>query len=330
LFSKKQKTVVQLLLFALLSAGVIWYMFAQMSPEQKRNMLQAIRQLRFGMIVPFIAATLISDWARAKRWQLMLRPLDIYPKTPNTLFSVLIGYLVNLVPPRAGEVAKCTVLARYEKVPADKMVGTIVAERAWDVVCLVLIMVAGLTWQASVMDAQTRASLMAHLPQGRSLLLTAGILLGMVLVLLLIYRSRPEGRLSRLIRGLASGVSSIWRLQARGAFLLYSILIWASYVIQILIGFWALPGTAHLGIGPAVMVLIFGSVAMIAAPGGLGLYPFLTALILSSGYGIPEADAQAFGWVTWGLMTGVIILLGIIGLFLLPFYNRLSDSHEHA
>lgn len=318
----KLKTVLQLLIFALLGAGVIGYMFRQMSADQKAQMAEAVRHLRYGMIPLFIGATLLSDWSRAKRWQLMLRPLGIFPGTVNTVLSVVIGYLVNLVPPRAGEVAKCTVLARYEKIPADKMIGTIVAERAWDAVCLLFIILGGLAWQASVMDETARTSLLEHLPKGRSLVLMGGFFIGLLGALFAVYRYRPGSRISRFIHGLADGVSSIWRLQARGLFLLHTLIIWASFVAQIIIGFYALPGTAGLGVGPAVMVLIFGSVAMIASPGGLGLYPFLTALILTSGYGVGEAEAQAFGWVTWGMLTAVIILLGIIALLILPVYNR--------
>lgn len=320
--NKKLRITIQLVLFALLGTGVVWYMFSQMSAEQRSQMADAIAQINPIWVIPFVATTLLAHWARAKRWQLMLHPLGIYPSTANTLFSVLIGYLVNLVPPRAGEVAKCTVLARYEGVPADKMVGTIVAERAWDVVCLVAIIAGGLIWQASVMDDHARENLMHYMPRGRSLLITGLIGLALVGLLFFLYKRRPAGKLSRLIQGLGTGVSSIWKIKKRGLFLLYSFIIWAGFVMQILIGFWALPGMQHLGVGAAVMALIFGSVGMIAAPGGIGLYPFLTALILTSGYGVSEAHANAFGWVSWTGVTALILVMGIISLLLLPVYNK--------
>ena len=320
--NKKLRITIQLVLFALLGTGVVWYMFSQMSAEQRSQMAEAIKQINPIWVIPFIATTLLAHWARAKRWQLLLHPLGIYPSTANTLFSVLIGYLVNLVPPRAGEVAKCTVLARYENVPADKMVGTIVAERAWDVVCLVAIIAGGLIWQASVMDDHARENLMHYLPKGKSLLITGLIILALVGLLFFLYKRQPAGKLSRLIQGLATGVSSIWKIKKRSLFLLYSFIIWAGFVLQILIGFWALPGMEHLGVGAAVMALIFGSVGMIAAPGGIGLYPFLTALILVSGYGVSEANANAFGWVSWTGVTALILIMGITSLLLLPVYNK--------
>ena len=320
--NKKLRITLQLVLFALLGGGVVWYMFSQMSTAQRSQMGSAIAQINPVWVLPFVATTLLAHWARAKRWQLMLHPLGIFPSTANTLFSVLIGYLVNLVPPRAGEVAKCTVLARYEGVPADKMVGTIVAERAWDVVCLVAIIAGGLIWQASVMDDRSRENLMHYMPQGKSLLITGIVGVAVVGLLFFLYKRKPAGKLSRLIRGLASGVSSIWKIKNRGLFLLYSFVIWAGFVVQILIGFWALPGTQQLGVGAAVMTLIFGSVGMIAAPGGIGLYPFLTALILVSGYGVSEANANAFGWVSWTGLTALILVMGIVSLLLLPVYNK--------
>jgi hypothetical protein len=325
---KSLRTLLQLLLFTVLGAGVIWYMFSQMSEDQRRQMVDSIQHLRLIYLGPFILVTIVAHWARARRWQLLLHPLGIRPTTANTLFSVLIGYIVNLVPPRAGEVAKCTVLARYEKVPPDKMVGTIVAERAWDVVCLIVIIVAGLAWQASVMEVDTRAKLMHYLPHGQSLLFTAGILIGLVATMVIIYRTKPTSRISRFIHGLADGVSSIWRLREHWAFLIYTLVIWGGYIAQIMLGFWALPGTENLGMGAAVLTLVFGSVGMIAAPGGLGLYPFLTALILTTGYGVPEGQATAFGWVSWGLLTGIIIVMGILSLILLPLYNRTPHNAQ--
>ncbi len=320
--NRKLRITLQLVVFALLGTGVVWYMFSQMSTAQKAQMADAVAQINPVWVLPFVVTTLLSHWSRARRWQLMLHPLGIYPSTANTLFSVLIGYLVNLVPPRAGEVAKCTVLARYEKVPADKMIGTIVAERAWDVVCLVAIIAGGLLWQASVMDATARENLVQYFPKGRSLLLTGLVIAALVALLVFIYKSRPQSKVSRLIHGLGAGVSSIWRIQKRGLFLLYSFLIWAGFVMQIMIGFWALPGTQQLGVGPAVMTLIFGSVGMIAAPGGIGLYPFLTALILTSSYGISKADADTFGWVSWTGLTALVLVMGIVSLLLLPVYNK--------
>lgn len=325
---KTLTTIIQLVVFAGIGAGVIWYMFSRMSIEQRNQMSDAIWHTQLWLMIPVCIVALASHWSRAKRWQLLLDPLGIRPSTPNTLFAVLIGYLINLIPPRAGEVAKCTVLARYENVPADKMIGTIVAERAWDVVCLLIVIAAGLGWQASVMDESLQQSLLLYAPKGPTLLITLAVIAGIVVALVLIYRTRPQSKLSRMIKGLGDGVTSIFHLRKRGQFLLHTLFIWAAYIFQLQLGFWSLEGTHELGLGPAVMALIFGSVALIGAPGGLGLYPLLVGLLLQKGYGLDAGDANAFGWVSWGFLTGTYLIFGFASLILLPFYNRTKHDAQ--
>jgi uncharacterized membrane protein YbhN (UPF0104 family) len=171
---KTVTTLLQLVIFAALGGGIVWYMLAHMSPEDRQMMLVSIRKTDLVWLVPFFFTYLISHWARARRWMVMLDPVGIHPTTANTTFAVLIGYLVNLIPPRAGEVAKCTVLARYENMPADKMIGTIVAERSFDVMCLLLVIAAGFYWQGAALNTYLEGELRGHTPSTSSLLIWGG------------------------------------------------------------------------------------------------------------------------------------------------------------
>ncbi len=90
-------------------------------------------------LIPAVLMLLVSHFIRALRWKILMEPLGYKPTTLNTFLAVMIGYWANLAVPRLGEVLKCTILAKYEKVPADKLVGTIVAERAIDVLSLIII-----------------------------------------------------------------------------------------------------------------------------------------------------------------------------------------------
>jgi uncharacterized membrane protein YbhN (UPF0104 family) len=315
-------TLLQGIIFLGLGGAVVWYMFSQMTDEQQQQMFASVRSTRLWMLIPVFVVTLIAHWARAKRWQLMLDPLGIHPTTANTTFAVLIGYLINLVPPRAGEVAKCTVLARYEKVPADKMVGTIVAERVWDIICLVVVIGLGLLLQQDELGQYLRAELEGRAPKPERVFLILGVLAAIVGTLILVYRRYRESRIGRFIKGLAEGIGSILRVKKRGMFMLYTSFIWIGYLLQIQLGFWSIPATQHLGMGASLMTLIFGSFAMIAAPGGIGLYPFIVGRMLSKGYPVTPAAAAAFGWVSWVSLTAIVIILGMASLLLLPFYNR--------
>src|ERR1044071_220596 len=143
-------TILQYVVFLGLGILIIYRMFSQMSPQDKADMMDSVRQTRLWVLAPVLVLGFFSHYFRSLRWKLLLKPLYIRPRTTNVTLAVLLGYLVNLLLPRMGEVAKCTVLARYEHVPADKMVGTIVAERAFDVLCLILVTILAFVLQADV------------------------------------------------------------------------------------------------------------------------------------------------------------------------------------
>ncbi len=326
----KTRTLIQwtqYLIFLGLGMWIIYRMFHQMSPSDRREMVDAIQQTRLIYLVPILIAGFLSHFFRALRWNLLLHPLNIRPRITNTTLAVLIGYLVNLILPRMGEIAKCTVLARYEKVPADKMVGTIVAERGFDLVCLILISFLALVFQAQIIG-QFALEIFQELSSKKWALLAALPALGFLSFLaIFLIRKQSGGRIARFILGMVSGIGALFRMKTRGPFLLYSALIWLMYLSQVYLGFLALPPTDHLSGMAALVVLIFGSVGMILTPGGLGAYPALIAEILLY-YGIAGPEGKAFGWVSWSVQTGIVILLGMASLVALPLYNRKYNENN--
>ncbi len=319
---KALKIVLQYVIFLGLGIGIIYYMFHSMKPEDKAAMFDSIKETRVWIIIPVLISGFLSHLFRALRWKLMLKPLNINPTTTNTTLAILIGYLVNLLVPRMGEVAKCTVLAKYEHVPADKMVGTVVAERAFDVLILGIITLAAFGLQADVIGDFVNDKILTAFAAKTTLLVTAiTALVFMVLLLIYVANKYKHSKIGRFLKGLSDGVRSILLLQDRGQFIGYTVLIWGMYYLQVMMGFWCLPATEHLGWLAGLVVLVFGSVGMIATPGGLGAYPALVALILSQ-YHISPGDGQALGWVSWSAQAAILLVLGIIALIILPIYNR--------
>src|ERR1041384_5037664 len=171
---KTASTILHLIIFAALGGGIVWYMLSRMGTSERRIMMEAIKDTNLLWLIPFFFTYLLSHWARAKRWMVMLDPVGIHPTTANTTMAVLIGYLVNLIPPRAGEIAKCTILAEYENMPADKMIGTIVAERSFDVICLLLVIAIGFYWQGAALNTYLQGELRGHAPSTTTLLISCG------------------------------------------------------------------------------------------------------------------------------------------------------------
>ncbi|NDC42964.1 MAG: UPF0104 family protein, partial [Chitinophagia bacterium] len=280
-------------------------------------------------LIPIFVAGGLAHYCRALRWRYLLAPIQLYPSAINTMLAVMVGYIVNLAVPRAGEVAKCTVLARYEKMPASKMLGTIVAERAFDMFCLLVITAATFLLEMERIG-QFVASHLGDMPakwqhdQGKLLLLVAAGITALLL-LLLAYRLLRKSKVGKLMEEMAQGVLSIFRMQQKWQFLGYTVLIWTLYTLQVYLGFKCLEGTASLPFMAAMVVLVYGSVGIIATPGGIGAYPYLVAQILTA-YPVSAVAGAAFGWISWATQTLIILILGTASLLLLQPYNNWKDG----
>lgn len=327
---KRAFLLLQYLLFFGLGFALIYWQYKQLSAQDIADLQMSLEQVseRSWILFPIILIGFLSHLFRALRWRLMLEPLNLRPTVINITGAVFIGYLTNLLLPRMGEVAKCTVLARYEKEPADKIIGTIVAERAFDLICLMLISILTFAVQADIINDYLHY-LMGKM-EGKNLPLILGIafggMLGFIGLLVFIYRKNKTGKIGLFIKGLAEGVSSILAMKKRIQFIVYTFLIWGAYLSLIYLGFLALPATEHLGIGPALSVLVFGSLGMIVTPGGLGAYPQALQLVLNMLYGVKSAFGLAFGWISWLAQTLIIAIFGIIAFIVLPIYNRVRDE----
>src|SRR5687768_13611784 len=138
--NKKILSLLQYLFFLGLGIFLVWWSLGTISDDDWVKIKESLRNANYWYLLPVVLALLASHFSRAMRWKILMEPVVYKTRIGNTYMAVLIGYLANLAVPRLGEILKCTILARYEKVPADKLVGTIVAERAFDMICLLILM----------------------------------------------------------------------------------------------------------------------------------------------------------------------------------------------
>ena len=316
-------TILQYLIFFGLGALLIWWQYGKLTPNDKTEILASFAQVRerLWLIFPVITVGFLSHLFRALRWKLLLEPLKLRPSTANITFAVLIGYLANLLIPRAGEIARCTVLAKYEKEPVDKIVGTIVAERSFDLVCLILVTVLAFALQMDVAADYINEMMAKFSIKGSTIALgIAGMLLFFAL-LIFVYKKNKKSKVGEFLSGIGYGILSIKFMHKKGQFLLYTFLIWFCYLSLVYIGFKSIDATMHLGWMPALSVLVFGSLGMIVTPGGIGAYPPAVQVVLLQLYNVKGSFGLAFGWVSWMAQTLVVLVLGLLSLLLLPIYN---------
>ena len=317
-------TILQYIFFFGLGAILIWWQYGKLTIADKEQISIAFQQVKekVWLVIPVVVIGFLSHYFRALRWKLLLEPVNLRPTTINVTFAVLIGYLVNLLVPRMGEVARCSVLAKYENEPVDKIVGTMVAERSFDLVCLVLVTLLTYLLQMDVANAYVWDMVSKiQLSLSAVVIIIIGIAAFIGLVFF-IYKRSKQSKLGSFIKGLSDGIISIFRMKKKAAFLVYTFLIWFCYLSLVVIGFKAIQATEHLGWLAGLAMLVFGSLGMIVTPGGIGAYPIAIQGALVSIYAINKNFALAFGWVSWMAQTLIILLFGLLSLLFLPLYNN--------
>ena len=331
---KRLFSIIQYLIF--LGGGIflVWWQLKSMTSEDKTEFYHALTHANYWLIIPIITMSLLSHLSRSMRWKLLMEPLGYRPRLKNVFAVTMVGYLVNSAIPRLGEIIKCTFLARYEKLKTDKLVGTIIVERTFDVLCYIIFIAITVLIQIDTIGGMVSSKLKiitasTGFPLWAKVLIFCAIFIMLLLFIKFLFKKFPGNRIiskiNSFLKGILEGFRSIRNLKHRKAFILHTLFIWLMYLLQIYVGFSAMEGTIHLSLKAACSVLTLATLAMIATPGGIGSFPFFVMQTLVV-YSIPASLGKAFGWLIWGVSTGIIIIAGLLALLLLPYLNR--KKHE--
>lgn len=271
-----------------------------------------------------VMAQVIRGW----RWKLALEPLGVHPKMNDCVNAIFVSYAASLVIPRAGEVSRCGVLARYDDVSFSKSLGTVVTERLVDMLCIALI--TGITFllQMPVFitffeQTGTKIPSIMHLLTSVWFYI---ILLCGIGVLILLYNLRHAFFFYEKVKGVAlniyEGVMSLKKVKNIPLFIIYSFLIWISYFFHFYLTFYCFGFTEHLGVLAALVMFVGGTFAVIVpTPNGAGPWHFAIISMMML-YGVNVTDAGIFALIVHGIQTFLVVLLGVYGLAALALTNR--------
>ena len=338
-------TVLRFILFVGLGVFFIWLSLRDLSKDDMRaiwDSMGSINHLSCWLLLLSAAImAVLADIARAVRAKILLEPLGYKPRFSMVFYSVMVCYLANLALPRLGEVLRCTFLQRFENVPFQKSLGTVLTERAVDIICwlaLLLVVIGMNTGMLSnvIIDNDTQTSVGMWMEQkGLSILSNyfIYILIGTILLIYLLLRLTRRWwskyawcmKIRNFFVGLWQGIVSIKDLPHPGYYIFWTILMWIFYFLGTLLCFIAIPYLHGLGPGAALAVLTFGTIAFMISQGGLGSYPLITAGILLM-YNVNYTHGLAAGWIGWILQTAVAVIVGFASLFLSSFYKKRNSE----
>lgn len=330
--ASKTKSFIQFAVLLSIGILLIWLSYRQVAGE-KDHIIEAFANADYFWIVISMLIGFISHFLRAYRWNYLLEPLGHKVSLVNSVCHVIVGYFANYGIPRMGEITRCTLAAKYDKVPFEVGFGTVITERIIDFLLFILIFCLTLALQFSQLIGLANRLIFDPLAAKLSGIGAQPVKLVVLIVIFLgigggIVALRKKisglltGKLGNMIRGMAEGIGSVRKMQRPFGFVVLSVLIWASYFYALYVCFFALTGTSHLGQKECLTLLLFGTLGVIFSPGGLGAYPAIVGGILLFTYNIDKVSSFALPWLSWTGQFVLVTVLGIISLIILPIYNR--------
>ncbi len=316
--------------FFLLGIVIFWLVYKDQDIKRIKSILT--NDVNYFWIVVSLMLGLLSHLSRTIRWNLLIEPLGRKPRTLNTFLAVMVGYLMNLALPRMGEISRCGVLARYEKISFTKLVGTVVLERLIDVLMLLLLLIIVVFTQfGQVLEFLKNNPEVNEKLQ--KVIYSPVLIGGLLFFLVILWISRHKIRASSLVKKaldfvgqFVEGFRSIGKMKKKGAFIFHSIFIWVLYYLMTYLVFFSFGFTSHLPPLAGLTVFVLGSFGMVApVQGGIGAWHFMVIEGLAL-YGVDKADGKVYALLAHGSTTIMLIVLGLIALLVLPFINERNEE----
>ena len=315
--SKKFKNYFKILLPISIGIFCIFFSFRNISFTDFTKYFYEINYL-WVFVGIFLGA--LSHISRSYRWKYLIEPLGYKLGFINSVLAVFSAYLINYTIPRAGDIARATMISKYEKIPLDKTLGTIVAERAVDVICILIIIAIGLIFEFNRISEKL-ISLIENTEISVIIFYVGVIILILFVSNRVLRKSKYYKSILNFFSGIVEGLMIIFKMQKRLQFILHSIFIWLMYILM----FWA-TSMAFFELHEVVFYqfmisFTLAAISIMLSNGGIGIYPLAVEESLGW-YGVQSTTGLAFGWVSWLSQTMMVIIFGGLSLFILPFINR--------
>ena len=329
--TKNVKTAINTIVF--LALGCLLFYLA-IGRQDTDTIWQNIKSANPIWIGASLLCGILSHLARSLRWNTLIKPLGYSASVWGSFHAVILGYLVNMALPRVGEITRPAALSKVENIPFNKLVGTVVAERVVDLIITLLLAVTIFFLQFGLIAGFFSDKFAPMQSSAIAIYATLGSLSLLAIYILYLkrfwfYELPIFNKFKGFLEGLLDGVKSIFKLEQKGLFIFYSLFIWVMYFFMPFFIFYALEGTAHLGVSAGLTVLLFGTAAMIVPiPGGIGTFELMVpaALVL---YGIDDDTlSDSYAVITHAIQFIVIIGVGIFSILYFMIKTKQIKKNE--
>ncbi|AZI25263.1 UPF0104 family protein [Pedobacter sp. G11] len=312
------KTALKFLILFLMGIGVLYLAFRG---QDLTSIWLEIKKANYFWVFTSAASVLIAHVLRALRWQMLYGSIKYDVSFWSSYHALMVGYLANLGLPRFGEIVRCSIIHKTEKVPMFASIGTVITERLFDVLALFVSSLGLLIFQYEIVGSFLQNVIYLNISEKLSSInyawLIALVAIGLLILVVAIYflRQKFSRKFLKIFVSLKQGFGSYKKLKRKGLFLLYTLGIWLLYVLSMYFCFSAISATSSLGINASIAAMVFSGFAMVApVQGGIGVFHWMVAQSLVL-YSIPFKDGLAYATIIHSSQFLLTLLLGCISLF---------------
>lgn len=320
--NKTAKNILQWVLAIVVIVASIYYVVIDIDFSRLWSVLLTADYLWVLLSIPII---LLSHWLRAVRWKILLKPILDAKSIWNLFSAVMIGYAVNNVIPRGGELVRPFVYARRENVSKSAVFATIIIERFLDVLFLL-----GLFAIVFFYNRELISQAFPWLTDGNIIIyVVVPVIMLLIMILLSVYTRigfyllnvlikplfpNKYDRLEKILESFLRGFEFIKSPSSYLRTTLDSSLIWLFYALPMYMMFHSFAFQANLNLGvmdAGLLLIVVGIGTTIApSPGAIGLYHYLVTIAMVNIYSIPKEDALAYAILVHGVNMIIQLVVG--------------------
>lgn len=326
-----KKKILTSILFLATGILLFWIVYREFDIAELK---ESLRDIKYGWIFLSIALGLISHFLRAIRWKMLIGTMNYKAGTLNLFLSVIVLYFTNLIIPRGGEVSRCAVISKYERIPFIKLVGTVFIERISDFLAFAVIFVILLVWQSDFFLTIFKYPEFRLDPVSIKEAIIPIILITVLIVLLILglKRFRIFGKINRKLKQFrqefVEGISVILHMKKRILFIFLTLTIFFFWLLMLYSVFFAYPPTRGLTFIVAALTYTFGTLAyLLPIQAGMGAWHFIVMSCLFF-YGIEKESGLIFALIAHTFTNLIFLLLGPVALAFLPLVNSRPKEEQ--
>ena len=325
-FKSILRTFLKIVLPLALGCLLLWYLYSEMDISEIWRIIK--EGVRYDIILVSLLFGLFANIVRGLRWGLLIRSIGERVKTSNVVYAVLGNYAVNLVLPRVGEVWRCGVVTKYDKIAFTKLLGTLVIDRVSDTIMVGLITLMIFIFNIGFFTnffANNPALLEGFQSMFHSIWIYVGVIIfivGIWIVFTYMSNFTLVQKVKGMLKNIWAGMKSVWLLEHKTRFLIETLLIRGGYFCYFYITFYAFDFTKDLGVVVGLIAFTMSSIGVaVPVQGGIGPWHFMVIATLVC-FGVNENDAAAFALVVHTVQTIWTGLCGLFAIVALPVNNR--------